>query len=266
MTILQHLQKNTVCTQYNSISELIHKVKTLETKRPQSVLEEYIDNMLKTSRHTDFAGASYDEAINLLEYGWEQQAEKLTTSLKTKIAPTMKQVLSYDVHGFTPSVPRYLQGLPTSMVNVKNKPVPAPIIDVFVNLSVPARVSAEKLFKRSIEILRVLHGIEAKGYRCNLYTLNYAGYRGKDYSFVCKVKDSSERLHIKKLAFPLSHPAMLRQIVFASNILDDKIPSDFLDGMGYVNKFTAESKGEYVINGVDLPDAETIISEIINIL
>ena len=255
MKLMDYLKEKTEFIYYNSLDELTTSLKTADLSfRPQSYISD-----LKSAGHARFAGASQEKALELLKYGWEQQAEKLTLSAKTRLEPSLKQSLKYDVHGFIPSTARYLQGLPTSMVNIHNKKAPAPAVNIYVNLSTPASVSATALFDRAVEIVKVVNAFENKGYGVNIYSLVYTqGYSDSNYKYytwMCKIKGSNEKFHIKKIAFACSHPAMLRQIFFLS-VLGNKTFSDrYLDGYGQVKKlYDIREKFEpndIMIDGVD---------------
>ena len=84
--------------------------------------------------NANWAGTNnFEEAVELMKNGWQDMSQKLTKMLgaKTKnfdIGTKQKSV--YDVAGFQCSVPRYLQGVPTSMINKKNVPAKQKVITI----------------------------------------------------------------------------------------------------------------------------------------
>ena len=99
--------------EFNSISELVNTINSREYN-PKITSRDSIE--LKKS----FSGTeSYKEAEDLLLHGWTEESEKLNNLLKIKVSNVKQTKTTYDVAGFQCSVPRYLQGIPTSMINQK---------------------------------------------------------------------------------------------------------------------------------------------------
>lgn len=264
MKLMDYLKEKTEFIYYNSLDELTTSLKTADLSfRPQLRVEEFY-----STDHAKFAGATVEESLKLLNYGWEQQAEKLTLSAKTRLEPSLKQSLKYDVHGFFPSTARYLQGLPTSMINIHNKKAPAPAVNIYVNLSTPGIVSSKSLFDRAVEIIKVVNAFENKGYGVNIYPLVYTqGYNdsnNKYYTWMCKIKGSNEKFHIKKIAFACSHPSMLRNIYFLSVLGNKTFPDDYVYGYGQVKKLSDIKEkfepNDIIIEGIDF-NAQKFLEE-----
>ena len=60
---------------------------------------------------------NYDEAVQLFKNGWNDMAKNITQKLniiKNQQVDAEVQKIMYDVVGFQASVPRYLQGIPSS--------------------------------------------------------------------------------------------------------------------------------------------------------
>ena len=160
---------------------------------------------------------SYDEAVKLFENGWDDMAKKLTKKLdviKNQVVDAQVQKIMYDVVGFQASVPRYLQGIPTSMVNRKSVPVKQRVITLNKDVSYNAGIKAEQIIEASVQTLQLIKKIEAQGIRVNL-NLIWGTEAGSTREVVkIKLKSANERLNISKLAFPLVHPSMLRRLLF----------------------------------------------------
>lgn len=160
---------------------------------------------------------NYNEAQALLKNGWNDMAKELTTKLnviKNQVVDAQVQKIMYDVVGFQASVPRYLQGIPTSMVNKKAVPVKQRVITLNKDISYNCGITTKDIIDSSVQVLQLIKKIEAQGVRVNLNLV--WGVTGGDTKEVVKIrlKSANERLNVSKLAFPLVHPSMLRRLMF----------------------------------------------------
>ena len=215
---------------------------------------------------------SYEEATELLKNGWNDMAKKLTKSLKVNqnqvVDAQVKKIL-FDVVGFQCSVPRYLQGIPTSMVNKKLVPVKQRVITLNKDISYNCGITTEQIIEASVQTLQLIKKIEAQGVRVNLNLI--WGVKAGNTKEVVKVrlKSANERLNISKLAFPLVHPSMLRRLCFRYIEVAPTITKSYsfgygapLDGL----QLKGHCKDEYVLprlfdgNLESLGDLSTICS------
>lgn len=160
---------------------------------------------------------NYEEATKLFKDGWNKMAQDLTKKLKViqnQVVDAQVQKVLYDVVGFQASVPRYLQGIPTSMVNKKRVPVKQRVITLNKDISYNCGITTEQIIETSVQTLQLIKKIEAQGIRVNLNLI--WGVTAGDTKEVAKIrlKSANERLNISKLAFPLVHPSMLRRLCF----------------------------------------------------
>lgn len=193
------------------------------------------------SRHQSVNGSyeftqtkSFEEATELLKNGWEDMAKKLTKKLdakKTEVFYGKRQINTYDVCGYQASVPRYLQGIPTNMINKKNVPVKQKVITVNKCINYSGNTSTETIVEESVKALQIVKKLEAQGLRVNL---NVILGSQKDVSIACKVriKSANERMNISKLAFCLVHPSMLRRMLFRYIEVCPHVTREFIYGYG----------------------------------
>ncbi len=189
----------------------------LETHKVNKVFAGRNLDSQNTSKDTyNFTGThSYEEAMDLFTNGWHAESKVLTEKLSAmKIDKNYKEKMSYDVVGFQASVPRYLQGIPTNMINKKKVVQKQKIITITKNCSYLASVSAEAIQKSSILALHLIRTLEARGYKVNVNYLNVTAGTKQALITKIKLKSANERLNISKLAFPLVHPSMMRRIMF----------------------------------------------------
>lgn len=160
---------------------------------------------------------SYEEAQQLLKDGWQDMAKDLTKKLdviKNQVIDAQVQKIMYDVVGFQASVPRYLQGIPTSMVNKKKVVVKQRVITLNKDISYNCGTTTKQIVEASIQVLQLIKKIEAQGIRVNLNLVWGIGSNGTREVVKIRLKSANERLNISKLAFPLVHPSMLRRLLF----------------------------------------------------
>lgn len=155
-----------------------------------------------------------EEAIKLLKYGWEYGVEELNKQIKLENINGTKLKQEYSVIGGNASVPRYLQGIPTNMINHKRVEVPHKVLNVYKDISYNASFTVEEIIKQSVKAIQIIQQLEKQNYRINLFVVDN-GFNDKEEIFVkLKIKNSNEKLNLKKMAFPLTHPSMLRRINF----------------------------------------------------
>lgn len=194
--------------EYNSISEFVQTINS--RKQNPNMTSKYSETA--TYR---FSGTNdYNEAENLLLHGWTEESEKLNEMLKLKSLKEKSVKNTYDVTGFQCSVPRYLQGIPTSMINHKVVTKKQKIITITKNISYSTSVSKENIEKESIKVLQLVNNLEKQGYRVILNVIMIC----ERYNIVLcnkvRIKNASERLNLSKVSFPMVHSSYLRRILF----------------------------------------------------
>lgn len=196
---------------------------------------------------------NYNEATKLFKNGWDTMAQKLTQKLnviKNQVVDAQVQKIMYDVVGFQASVPRYLQGIPTNMVNKKLVPVKQRVITLNKDISYNCGITTEQIIEASIQTLQLIKKIEAQGIRVNL-NLIWGAQAGNTKEVVkIRLKSANERLNISKLAFPLVHPSMLRRLLFRYLEVAPTITKSYTWGYGAPldgSQLKTYCKDEYVL-------------------
>lgn len=160
---------------------------------------------------------NYKEALDLLLNGWAQGAEKLTKQLKiSDMNNKIVQRAVFDIVGFQASVPRYLQGIPTNMVNKKNVKTKQKVITILKQINYPGNAKPQQVLDDSIKFLQIVQAIEAKGIRVNVEAVSLSFLKNEGCFLRVPIKKSSERMNISKMSFPLLHTSMQRRIVFST--------------------------------------------------
>lgn len=160
--------------------------------------------------------SSYEEAEKLLREGWESGAQRIAKKLpvQTTQQTAMRSKPTYNVVGGQASVPRFLQGIPTNMVDRKQVPVKQKIIVLNRHIVFSGMTSKEVIEQEGIKALQVVQTLENRGYRVklNLYWITQENNEACALR-VC-VKKPEERMSILKVAFPLAHPSFMRRMAF----------------------------------------------------
>jgi hypothetical protein len=250
---------------FNSIHELVTFLRNTKNKIG------FGDNS-KTGGYSFTGTQSYEEAEDLLMNGWEQEAVKLTETLKSiQINKSERNKMIYDIVGFQPSVPRYIQGIPQNMFNSKKIATKkSKIIDVYKEVSYSGNTTKETIQEESIKALRIIQLLENQGYKCNLYVCDSISsfLAGKAVSIHLKIKNSSDRLNIGKIAFPLVHSSFLRRIVFSwiekSSIVSKEFAVGYgspIQGSNYKNMVKDLKKLDIYKNALFIPNLLSISEE-----
>lgn len=191
---------------------------------------EYIDNpknnkpSRKISSQTEsknFTGtSSYEEARDLLQFGDEKtldEIKKIQRELKIDklLGNNINKKKSYmDVVGYQPCVPLFLNGVPNCMISDEKTKTDFKILNLYLNFCVSARVRTNDLQKAGAIHAMMIDLLEKKGYRINLYIGEVSTCYGETIMNCVKVKTDREPLNLKKLAFAIANPSMLRRIGF----------------------------------------------------
>lgn len=180
---------------------------------------------------------SYEEAVELAKTGWEDGKKSIKNLLDTKYninADSVKTKPEYSIAGYQCSVPRYLQGIPTNMINSKRVPAKQKTMTVVKHVGFLGDVSTDTIIDNSAKALAIVQKLESQGVRCNLDIISPATtshfLKSKEEIIVTvrvRIKNSTEKLNLGVIAFALSHPDMLRRIIFAARVCvanDENIP------------------------------------------
>lgn len=210
------------------------------------------------SNKSFYKTASFPEALELLKHGWDTMAAQLETTLKlekNRIAPKQTTRAKYDVAGFQASVPRYLQGLPDSMINKKPIQMKQKVITVVKHIGYLGNVTSDTIIENSIKALMIVKKLEALGYRVNLDVMSPAEARDGEIAVArIRIKNAAERMNISKVAFPMVHSDMLRRMVFRfREVCPELRDKSWAGSYGYTVQDRSECKkylndGEYYLH------------------
>lgn len=203
-----------VTISFNSIADVVNYIDT--TERTLFYQRYHISD----SNDYGFTGThTMEEAMELLFHGWEDGTKQLKSKLDAKVNVSnngYRNKAFYDIAGFQCSVPRYLQGIPTNMINNKRVVQKQRVVNITKDFGYSGATSTQTMMRESVKFLQAVDKLEKQGVRCNVFvSVVTISRKSKCYIDIrVKVKDSSQRMNLKQLAFPLAHPSMFRRIVF----------------------------------------------------
>lgn len=161
---------------------------------------------------------TYEEALTLLKDGYQPTVSHFKEELKISTAGTKTRFSFHnDIQGYAPVVPLALQNIPTSMVNMYMKPIKAKVIDVYYDMTTNSDKEPEDFIRAGKDVLGAIINLEQQGYRFNLYAVQsyWDTWDNKSIDILCvKVKSSNSPFDLKRMSFPLTHPAFFRVIGF----------------------------------------------------
>lgn len=188
----------------------------------------------ETGRASFTGTADYNTANGLLRDGDTENAKKLAAAagngLKSANGDGQRSRRISAVCGGAANVPAVLMGLPKSMIMQKKFVYKdSKVLNLVYSVSIGANINASEINRVSVNLVNAIMGIEKKGYRVNLYVCVCAERRTGRGSEFCnmfvRIKDSGQYMDVKKMAYPLVNPSMLRRHYFrfvetAENIKD----------------------------------------------
>lgn len=229
---------NNIMVDFDNITEFVKYINETEVNRAFKSREarENLGSKKTDLEYYYFTNThNFEEALDLLEHGWSEMAQKLNKQLVTKtmhVKNTTKRKTVYDVVGHQAIVPLYLQGVPQNMAHTKMVSIPNKVITIDKCIGVLGDKTTEQIIEGSIKAMQIIRQLEAQGYRINLNLIAVAEAGGQKLGCRIKVKKANEKLNVSKLAFPMIHPSMYRRMVFRFREVFPETNWDFASGYG----------------------------------
>lgn len=200
----------------------------------------------RRNHYAKFYGTlTFEEADRLMIGGY---TPAITHIAETMAANSMGEIQRrrrvYSQVGGRLAVNRYLNDSPTPFARRLQRHTTARVITVLINISVPGNILAADMQEAAALILSALLSAENSGTRLNIYTSEvscnitpHAANAADAYYTACaiKIKDAGEALCVGTVAYPLTHPSMLRRHLFAwlETTPAPGMPVAFAKGYGY---------------------------------
>lgn len=159
----------------------------------------------------------WEQAVELYKHGWEDMAKRMSLEMgkiERKMDSRKRTTPNFDVIGYQASVPRYLQGIPTNMINKKQVMMKEKVITIVKAVAYLADVETQTIVNESMIALEFVKALENAGHRVNLDVMALSSYNSIGVGARVRIKSANERTNISKLAFPMVHPSFFRRMVF----------------------------------------------------
>lgn len=223
--------KTTYIFEFNSINEFYNYI--CETPLNENFRWE---NLISVKGSESFTKTkTFEEASELLRNGSDDIAKQLQQKLEAKkndFVTTTKSKTVYDVQGFQCCVPLYLQGVPNNMISRRNIKVKQKVITLTKAINYNADISVERMIDESIKALQLVKKIESQGTRCNLNIVVSAEESKNRIVMKVRLKSSTEKINVSKLAFCMVHPSMLRRMSFRFLEVCPRTTKDYIPEYG----------------------------------
>lgn len=183
---------------------------------------------------------SFDEAIELIKFGYHEDFEKLV-QLKLKLEKYIKMSKKRnkqfnDYIGYVPDVKAYLEGNPLSMLNKRNEIRKK--VNVYMNTSFYGNTSKEAIFNRGAIVLSLIEILENMGFGVDFHLFEMSTVDSMMHFSDFILKTETERANIQKLYFPLCHPSWIRRLNFRLIEVTPDITYDWSNGYGRPSSLT----------------------------
>lgn len=160
---------------------------------------------------SEYGVDSYEEAMELMEKGYQANVEKLDNFDSDLQGIEKRITFANDIVGYAPVVPLAIMGVPNCMMNSKQKPIKAKVLDVYYDMTARWGTTPEQFIKAGQKMLSAIMQLEMQGYKFNLYTTQ-SYYDGSTDMLAVKIKGSNEPLNIKRMSFAIAHTAFFRVV------------------------------------------------------
>ena len=203
-----------MCESYNSAADVVR-----DCREREFISGKGFDNMgdghLGGNAPSWLGVESYEQALKLLEEGYQPVVEEMKTMIKTNLQGEGKRISFHnDVVGYAPIVPLAIMGVPNSMLNSYMKPIKSKVVDVYYDGVFRGVTSSSDIIATGAKVISVIMKLEQQGYRFNLYQVQgYSDETGTNLMKV-KLKDAAQPIDLKRISFPMAHTAFFRVIGF----------------------------------------------------
>lgn len=183
--------------------------------------------MSRSNRESFCNGVSFDEAVRMAEYGWQEGLDNLIEVEEDYIlhlpSTRIDPLPEYDVYGDTIDVGEFCAGIPENMVrydrNAYSKAVGS-VYDIVVNVSVSGGVGSDVIYNRGAALYYLVSVMEKFGIATAITIQDTARAEGPDgraweYIVTTPLKTPSSVIDPGNLIYALGHETFLRRLMFS---------------------------------------------------
>lgn len=213
--------------QFADIYDLVDTLRERKTVR-KSFANHYKSNKLESmvshasfDHKENFYGTkTYEESMNLLENGWH---EGVTMIENAGLNPHGGKGIRFktDVVGGAPCIPNAIMGLPDSMFATEDRHQKMREVTIAYGIGGHADITARELAQAGRILLDAVASIEKSGINVRIVLCKITASRGEptnprsqNVGIAVPIKKADDKLNLKKVAYPLSHPSFFRRQYF----------------------------------------------------
>ena len=165
--------------------------------------------------------SSFKEAWNLCRFSWDEGFENFYNLFrKVNYIFTKDYVIERNFLpvGYLPNIPRYLKGIPTSMYAYK-KVEATKVLNIYMQTDYNCYQTKEQIINRGILTLNLINYLESNSIKANFLLISASIENNEIAMIKIPLKNTYERLNLKKCYFPIVHPSFLRRLCFRAEEL-----------------------------------------------
>lgn len=237
---------------FESISQFLN---TINSRQKNNVMR--YENSSETGSDSFTGTKSYKEATELLEKGWDSVLPKIKEKFEVAVKHNENGAINRrrtcnHVVGYAPNVPNAIMGLPNSMIYQHKEPQKVKVVSIVYAPDANCGTDADTFIKAGIVVLNIVNKLELQGMRVKLMITPMDSYSNHTFvSCTVDVKDYREQLDLKKIAFPIANPSMLRRFGFKWLETFPELTEDgFSGGYGRTISGDNDHKADLVKGGI----------------
>lgn len=168
----------------------------------------------------DWAGATWQEALDLATHGWSRQVPEVHAAVEALRERVRNEVLTtalvptWDVTGSEVDVGAYLSGEPECMVDAAPQRISTRgrVVTFLVPTGYANTTPHSSVHHRGLALTALCSAIIAAGHSVEIWSGLCVYLRRHRYVSVARVISAAEPFDLGRLIFVLAHPAMLRRL------------------------------------------------------
>lgn len=160
--------------------------------------------------------SSFKEAWNLCRFSWDEGFENFYNLFRKVNYIFNKDYVierNFLPVGYLPNIPRYLKGIPTSMYAYK-KVEATKVLNIYMQTDYNCYQTKEQIINRGILTLNLINYLESNSIKVNFLLISASIENNEIAMIKIPLKNTYEKLNLKKCYFPIVHPSFLRRLRF----------------------------------------------------
>ena len=230
---------NVVIKNYNGYALYISEFKDLnsflQAITDENINDIFINKFASVNGSFNFTQtSSFKEAWDLCRFSWDDGFDNFYNLFRkvnyifAKDYVTERDFLPV---GYLPNIPRYLKGIPTSMYAYK-KVEATKVLNIYMQIGYNCYQTKEQIINRGILTLNLINYLESNSIKVNFLLISASIQNNEIAMIKIPLKNTYEKLNLKKCYFPIVHPSFLRRLCFRAKELMPLTDEEWSRGYG----------------------------------